>query len=112
MATITRTAEAETPRRADTGAGYVDWGAIFAGAVVGTAIAVMFFAFGSALGLGLASFADRPAMPGLSVIMAIGLWLVWLQTTASFGGGYVAGRLRRRISDAVLPNLLAAPPPR
>ena len=100
MAVITRTAEAEIVRRTDTGGGYVDWGAIFAGAVVGTAIALMFFAFGSALGFGLASFAGRGAMPGLGVIMAIGLWLIWLQTTASFGGGYVAGRLRRRINDA------------
>lgn len=100
MAIVAKTAETEIVRRSETGAGYADWGAIFAGAVVATAISMMFVAFGSALGLSLTSFADRQAMPGLGVIIAIGLWLVWLQVTASLGGGYVAGRLRRRIGDA------------
>ena len=100
MAIVTKTAESEIMRRADTGAGYVDWGAILAGAVVSTAVALMFIAFGSALGLGLSSFSERPALPGFGVVIAIGLWLIWLQTTAAFGGGYIAGRLRRRIHDA------------
>ena len=100
MATVTRTSEVGVLTSRDNGSGYVDWGAIFAGAAVATAISMIFFAFGSALGLSLTSFSDRPSMPGMGIVIAVGLWLLWLQITASAGGGYVAGRLRRRISDA------------
>lgn len=101
MATAARTTEAEVVRRADGGTGYVDWGAILAGAAVATAIALALVAFGSTLGLSLTSFSDAASMPGVGVVIAIGLWLLWLQVTASLGGGYVAGRLRRRLHDAV-----------
>lgn len=101
MAIAAKTTETEVVRRADGGSGYVDWGAIFAGATLAAAISMSLVAFGSALGLSLTSFTERTnATPGLGVVIAIGLWLLWLQVSASLGGGYVAGRLRRRINDA------------
>jgi hypothetical protein len=100
MATISKTTEAEVIRRTDSGSGYVDWGAIFAGATLAAAISMSLVAFGSALGLSLTSFTDSDATPALGVILAIGLWLMWLQISAALGGGYLAGRLRRRIYDA------------
>jgi len=100
MATATRIAEVDIAERRTPLETYVDWSAIFAGAAVATAISVTLIAFGSALGLSLTSFANRSSMPGLGIVIAIGLWLLWLQITASIGGGYIAGRLRRRINDA------------
>jgi hypothetical protein len=101
MALTPSTAESAVLRRVETGSGYVDWGAILAGAALAAAVSFALVAFGSSLGLSLTSFADRTsATPGFGVVIAIGLWLMWLQVSAAMSGGYVAGRLRRRISDA------------
>lgn len=100
MAIPAKPAETEIVRRTETGLGHVDWGAIFAGSSVATAISMMFVAFGSGLGLSLSAFSGRSTMPGLGIVMALGLWLLWLQVTASLAGGYVTGRLRRRTGDS------------
>jgi len=100
MAIAAKPADTEIIRRSDSGVAYVDWGAIFAGAVVATAISMLLVAFGSAIGLSLTSFSNRTSLPGLGIVLALGLWLLWLQVTASLGGGYVTGRLRRKIGDA------------
>jgi hypothetical protein len=92
--------EVEIIAGANTQSSYVDWGAIIAGAVTATAIVMTLVAFGSAIGLTFANFNNRAAMPGVGVVIAIGVWLLWLQVTASLGGGYLTGRLRRRIHDA------------
>lgn len=81
-------------------ASYVDWGAIFAGAVVAAAISLVLFIFGSALGL---SFTDFDEGGGMSVgwfAVTAALWAAWVQVSAYFAGGYLAGRLRRRAYDA------------
>ncbi|MGD9913474.1 MAG: hypothetical protein AB7S80_05275 [Rhizobiaceae bacterium] len=81
-------------------ASYVDWGAIIAGAVVAAAISLVLFIFGSALGL---SFADFDEGGGMSVgwfAVTAALWAAWVQVSAYFAGGYLAGRLRRRVHDA------------
>lgn len=77
---------------------YVDWPAIFAGAVLSLAISFLLLTFGSALGL---SFGDNPNEDfGLGFVLAAGLWLLWVQVSACIAGGYLAGRLRRRKHDA------------
>jgi hypothetical protein len=77
---------------------YVDWPAIFAGAVLSLAISFVLLTFGSALGL---SFGDNPNEDyGIGFFLAAGLWLLWVQTSACIAGGYLAGRLRRRKHDA------------
>lgn len=93
----------ETPISAAQGrahpASYLDWPAILGGTVVAAGTAAVFTAFGSALGL-----ASISAEPGEG---SFGLWLVvtaiWtvLSLVASYlAGGYVAGRMRRRVEDA------------
>lgn len=77
---------------------YVDWPAIFAGAVLSLAISFLLLTFGSALGL---SFGDNPRQDfGFGVVLAAGLWLLWVQSSACIAGGYLTGRLRRRKHDA------------
>lgn len=79
---------------------YVDWGAIAGGAFIAVAISSVFLAFGSALGLSLASFQSGSATSVTGLVIAAGLWLLWVQVSSFAGGGYLAGRMRRRIGDA------------
>lgn len=79
---------------------YVDWGAIAAGVFVAIAISSVFLAFGSAVGLSLASFNANESTPVIGLAIAGGLWLLWVQISSFVSGAYVAGRLRRRIGDA------------
>ena len=83
---------------------YVDWGAIAAGSFVAGAISTTFLAFGSALGLSMASFSSGPASAASTsvtgLIIAAALWALWVQISSFIGGGYVAGRMRRKIGDA------------
>jgi hypothetical protein len=79
---------------------YMDWPAIFAGAVLATAISFVLLTFGSAIGLSMASpFESERASPvGFAVAAAI--WLVWVQVSSYMAGGYLAGRMRARAHDA------------
>src|SRR5262249_191484 len=80
---------------------YVDWAAIFAGAVVATAVAFLMLTFGTALGLSFASPYRAPDEKSLWLFaVAAGLWLMWVQGSAYMAGGYLAGRLRRRHFDS------------
>jgi len=102
MATIVSPGTTGTGVSVDAGnssAHYVDWGAILGGAFVAAAISSVFLAFGSALGLSLASFQSGSALPTAGVVIAAGLWLMWVQVSGFVGGGYIAGRMRRRIGD-------------
>jgi len=89
---------AAAPRRELSG-GYLDWTAILGGAVVAAAIAGLLMAFGTALGL--ASISVEPGGASFSlwalitaIFMAVSLALSYL------AGGYVAGRMRRRVDEA------------
>lgn len=75
-----------------------DWPAIIAGAVVAGAISFVMGAFGSAIGLSLASPYEG-ASPATHFI-ALTLWLLWVTVSSFAAGGYIAGRLRRRGGDA------------
>ena len=98
-----RTGAAATPavsvRVADTHS-YVDWGAIFAGAVVAAAISFLMMSFGSAIGLSLVSPYRGESASMTVIAIAAGIWIVWVQASSFMAGGYVTGRLRRRIGDA------------
>lgn len=76
-------------------ASYVDWPAIFAGAVTASGIAVVFAGFGAALGLSAVSF---EAGQGSAVFGAIlfGIWMLVTLLSSYFAGGYIAGRVRGR----------------
>lgn len=72
----------------------VDWGAILAGVAVATAITFVLAAFGSGIGLSLASPYEG-ASP-LTHAIALALWVLWVTVASYAAGGYVCGRLRAR----------------
>ena len=80
--------------------GYVDWPAIFAGAALAAAASFILGTFGAALGLSLASPIEGEGLRPAGVLIAVGLWSVWMTVSSFMAGGYVAGRLRRRVSDS------------
>ncbi len=91
--------EAAAPTVSPSGS-YVDWAAIAAGAVVATAIAFVFSSFGTALGLGVVSPEPGEGWGATFAIIATGLWALWTTVSSFMAGGYLAGRMRRRIDTA------------
>lgn len=87
------------PVKDDAGS-YVDWPAIFAGAAVAAAISLVLLTFGAALGLSLISAREGQSASLFWTAIIGGLWLLWVQVSASMAGGYLAGRMRRRRGDA------------
>lgn len=94
-AALSRAGDAASP-----GVSYVDWGAILAGAVLTVTLSLVLLTFGSAVGLSASSF--RPG-EGVSLFwfgIASGIWFIWVAITSFGAGGYLAGRLRRRVGGA------------
>lgn len=92
---------APTPSAPRSGS-YLEWSAIFGGAVLAAAITTLFTTFGSAIGLSLVSF-EPSRSTGVTVLAIAGaLWALWVSVTASAAGGYLAGRMRRPAADASL----------
>src|SRR5690348_6953240 len=79
---------------------YVDWGAIIAGAVVATAVAIVMFTFGTAIGLSMVSPYEGEGVSAAAWFVTLGLWTLWVVGSSFMAGGYVAGRMRRRIGDS------------
>ena len=78
----------------------VDWAAVFAGAVLTTAVALSLLAFGAGLGLSVTSPYEGEGLAPAFYAFAAGLWLLWIQLVAFTIGGYVTARLRARQPDA------------
>lgn len=81
------------------GPAYVEWGAIFAGAVLAAALSFVFLTFGAAIGLSAASPWPNS---GASVKLIAGLAVFWTmvqQIGAFMAGGYIAGRMRSRWNE-------------
>ncbi len=78
---------------------YVDWAAVLGGAVVAAATAGLFATFGAALGLSTVS-AEQGEGSLMVWLIVSGLWIVITLAASYFAGGYVAGRMRRRLDDA------------
>ena len=78
---------------------YVDWSSILAGAVVASGIAFVFTTFGGAVGLTLSSPYDGDGS-AVAAFVAVGLWMLWTTISSFMAGGYIAGRMRRRIDKA------------
>ncbi len=78
---------------------YIDWPAILAGAVVATAIASVFTTFGAALGLGLVSPYEGEGS-ATAALIAVGTWMLWTTISSFMAGGYITGRMRRRVDHA------------
>jgi hypothetical protein len=80
---------------------YIQWGPIFAGALVAAALALVMHSFAVAIGLAVSSTAPTWRDAALALVALSGLYLV-LTALISYGvGGYVAGRLRSRLTGGV-----------
>jgi heme/copper-type cytochrome/quinol oxidase subunit 2 len=84
----------------DDNGSYVDWPAIFAGTVLATAISFLLLTFGSAIGLSMTSAYEGMGASIFWFAIVAALWLLWVQLSSFFAGGYLAGRMRRRHGDA------------
>src|SRR4029079_15525984 len=79
------------------GGSYMEWSAVFAGAIGASAISFLLLTFGAAIGMTLTS--PLPEASGLSVwgmVIATAWWAVIVEIGSFFAGGYLAGRLRMR----------------
>ena len=79
--------------------GYVDWGAIFAGAAVAAGTSLVLTTFAGALGLGSISVGPEGGISTFGLIMT-GLFTALSVVAVYLLGGYVAGRMRRGVGDA------------
>jgi hypothetical protein len=79
---------------------YVEWGAVFAGAVTAIAASLVLLTFGAAIGLTAISPWTATSASLKAVGLGAALWFL-LVTLWSFAlGGYLAGRLRHKWADA------------
>lgn len=74
---------------------YVDCGAIGGGALLALALSIVFVQFGSGIGLSMTSDIPLDHENAFGRVLAVGLWVLWIQVIASLAGGYLAGRMRR-----------------
>lgn len=79
---------------------YVDWPAIFAGAIFATALSFVLITFGSGIGLSMVSPEPGEGVSMRWFTIAAGIWFVWVAVTSFAAGGYLSGRMRRPIGDA------------
>jgi len=85
----------------------VDWGAILAGGSFALAISFLLFSFGASLGLSLTSPYRGEGMSAGWLAIAAGIWFIWVSVTAFGAGGYLCGRMRRRVGDATADEVKA-----
>ena len=85
---------------------YIDWAAILGGAVVATAVATVFTTFGAALGLSAISAEPGEGSFNIAIILG-GIWVVVTLVASYATGGYIAGRMRRRVDQATADEVMA-----
>ncbi|MGJ8530354.1 hypothetical protein [Maritalea sp.] len=78
---------------------YLEWGPVWAGAVVAIAITTILTQFGATAGLAISDpiRADNTVSYGF---IAAGLWLLLVSVSSSAAAGYLAGRMRMTMNDA------------
>jgi len=87
---------ASAPVRPQTGVSFVEWSAVFAGAVLAAALSFVFLTFGTAIGLSFTSPWPNSGGSAKFIAAVAILWVMIQQIGAFMAGGYVAGRLRSR----------------
>lgn len=75
----------------------VSWGAIIAGAVAACAVALLLLAFGAGMGFAVVSPWSDQGVSASTFSVAAGIYLIVVAMLASTVGGYLTGRLRRRL---------------
>ena len=78
---------------ARSGTSYVEWGAVFAGALAATAISFVLLTAGAAIGLSLVSPYESESYGRLAGLLAV-FWAIAVPILAFLVGGYIAGRMR------------------
>ena len=86
-----------TPVRASTS--YVEWGAIFAGALAASAISFVLLTAGASIGLSLISPYQSESYGKVAASIAV-FWSVAVPILSFLVGGYIAGRMRSAWADA------------
>lgn len=81
------------------GTSYVEWGAVFAGAIVASAISFVLLTAGAAIGLSLISPYGHESYSKTAASLAV-FWSVAVPILAFLAGGYIAGRMRVAWADA------------
>lgn len=79
---------------------HVEWGAIFAGAVFAVAVSIVMLTFGTAIGLSVVSPEAGEGASAVWVAAAAAIWFIWVAISSFGAGGYIAGRLGRKTTDA------------
>src|SRR5215831_1014211 len=83
--------------RADTaGLSYVEWGAVFAGAVLAAALSFVLLTFGVAIGLSATSPWPGSGLSAKVIASIAVFWTMAQQIGSVMAGAYVAGRMRSR----------------
>jgi hypothetical protein len=86
-----------TPVRS--GTSYVEWSAVFAGAVVASALSFVLLTAGGAIGLSLVSPYESESYGRLAASLAV-FWSIAVPILSFLSGGYIAGRMRSGWADA------------
>lgn len=81
------------------GGSYIDWAAIIGGGVVAVAVGSVFTGFGAALGLSTISAEPGEGSFNFMLILTA-IWIVLTLVGSYMAGGYITGRMRRRIDSA------------
>jgi hypothetical protein len=89
------------PARAGSSSSYVEWGAVFAGALAASAISFVLLTAGASLGLSLLSPYASQSYGKSAASMAV-FWSIAVPILSFLIGGYIAGRMRSAWDDTTL----------
>jgi hypothetical protein len=81
------------------GLSYVEWGAVFAGAVLAAALSFVLLTFGTAIGLSATSPWPGSGLSAKVIASIAVFWVMAQQIGSVMAGAYVAGRMRSRWSE-------------
>ncbi|MGQ0582170.1 MAG: hypothetical protein ACT4O6_09565 [Reyranella sp.] len=93
MATIVEVSEGDAAAR-PARFSYLEWGPVIAGALGTAAIALVFFTFGSAIGLSVVSPYPYAGLSVTAFLVLAALFTALVQVGSFAAGGYLAGRMR------------------
>ncbi len=79
---------------------YLEWGPVWAGAIVAVAISTILLQFGASAGLADGD-AIRPDSTLSYNFIVAGLWVLLVSVSASAAAGYISGRMRMTMNDAL-----------
>jgi hypothetical protein len=95
------TSVAPVPTATSTETSFVEWGAVFAGAVIAVALSFVLFTFGATIGLSAVSPWPNAGLSAKAIASLAVFWALIQQIGAFMAGGYVAGRIRSRWGEAI-----------